>query len=65
MVIRIIYTGTEIYDSKFNLLRSISTDNNHIYAGDQENVGQMCIETIVEGSAAIVFCPSKGMYLLY
>lgn len=65
IVIRIICTDTGIYDSKLNLLRSISTDINHIYAGDQENVGQMCIETIVEGSAVIVFCPSKGIYYYY
>lgn len=53
--------GTEIYDNKLTLLRSISADSKDIYAGqnDQENVGQMCIETITEGSAVIVFCPSK------
>lgn len=26
---------------------------------DQENVGQLCIETVIEGAAVIVFCPSK------
>lgn len=53
--------GTEIYDNKLNWLRSISVDENEIYSqlNDQENVGQMCIETISEGSAVIVFCPSK------
>lgn len=42
-------------------VRSISADNIDDYAGqnDQENVGQMCIETIAEGSAVIVFCPTK------
>lgn len=59
--INIIKIGTEIYDNKLTLLRSISADSNELYAGlkDQENIGQMCIETITEGSAVIIFCPSK------
>lgn len=53
--------GTEIFDNKLAFIRSISAVNHDIYAGqnDQENIGQMCIETITEGSAVIVFCPTK------
>lgn len=43
-----------------NLVRSIHTKNDDSAGqNDQENVGQLCIETIADGSAVIVFCPSK------
>ncbi|XP_055534466.1 DNA polymerase theta [Wyeomyia smithii] len=51
--------GTCIYDNRGKLIRKLDTD---IYKGimrDQDNLGQLCLETILEGCSVIVFCPSK------
>lgn len=49
--------GNNIYDKNMELIRSITI--NEEFQNDQDNVGQLCIETILEGSAVIIFCPSK------
>lgn len=55
--------GSDIYDNKMNLIRSLNetkTDFESIEnQNDQDDVGRLCIETISDGSAVIVFCPSK------
>lgn len=51
--------GKDIFDNKMNLIRSISDEEFATIQNDQDNVGQLCIETIADGSAVIVFCPSK------
>ncbi|XP_053687275.1 DNA polymerase theta [Sabethes cyaneus] len=51
--------GTCIYDNKGKLIRKLDSD---LYKGimrDQDNLGQLCLETILEGCSVIVFCPSK------
>lgn len=49
----------KIFDNSMNLIRTISTDEFSLIKNDQDNVAQLCIETIAIGGAVIVFCPSK------
>lgn len=51
--------GNEIFDKDMKLVRTISAAEYTDFEKDQDNIGQLCIETILEGSAVIVFCPSK------
>lgn len=51
--------GDKIYDRHMKLVRTIDSGEYVQFQNDQDNVGQLCIETILEGSAVIVFCPSK------
>lgn len=52
--------GSEIYDNHMNLVRTVPQGElSSIIQNDPDNVGQLCIETIVDSSAVIVFCPSK------
>lgn len=48
----------KIFDNQMKLLRSVS-DQYQQFPKDPDNVGQMCVETILEGGSVIVFCPSK------
>lgn len=49
--------GHDIYDNNMELIRSLPISEE--FQNDQDNVGQLCMETILEGSAVIIFCPSK------
>lgn len=55
--------GADVFDNKMNLVRSLKDSENDFASisdqNDQDEVGRLCIETISEGSAVIVFCPSK------
>lgn len=51
--------GTNIYDNGMNLIRMITKDDYSIIENDQDNISQLCIETIVNSASVIVFCPSK------
>jgi DNA polymerase theta len=54
--------GDSVYDSKMQLIRKVS---NTVFDGcsklpkDPDSIGQLCVETILEGCAVIIFCPSK------
>lgn len=49
----------QIYDNQMNLLRELDSSAYAEYPQDSDNVGQLCIETLLEGCSVIVFCPSK------
>lgn len=51
--------GNNIYDRNMELIRTLDSSEFAQFQNDQDNVGQLCIETILEGSAVIIFCPSK------
>lgn len=51
--------GNKIYDRNMDLIRTIDSSEYVLFQNDQDNVGQLSIETIMEGSAVIIFCPSK------
>lgn len=51
--------GNKIFDNSMNVFRMISTEEYASLENDQDNIGQLCIETIVIGASVIVFCPSK------
>lgn len=47
-----------IYDKQMEVIRHISNDNDQ-FPKDDDGIGQLCIETVNDGCAVIVFCPSK------
>lgn len=50
----------DIYDNSMNSIRTISNaEFASVIENDQDNVAQLCIETITIGASVIVFCPSK------
>ncbi|XP_037047750.1 DNA polymerase theta isoform X2 [Bradysia coprophila] len=49
----------QIFNNKMELLRTISDEECKNFPKDIDNIGQLCVETIVEGGSVIVFCPSK------
>lgn len=49
----------KIFDNQMKLLRSVSDQDYQQFLKDPDNIGQMCVETILEGGSVIVFCPSK------
>lgn len=51
--------GNDVFDNSMNLIRTISKDEYAAIDIDQDHIAQLCIETIVNGAAVIVFCPSK------
>lgn len=51
--------GNEVFDKDMQVVRTVSNSDFADFPGDQDNIAQLCIETILEGSAVIVFCPSK------
>lgn len=48
-----------IYDQSMKPLRQLDTTPFVPIAKDQDGIGQLCVETLAEGCAVIVFCPSK------
>lgn len=51
--------GNNIFDNSMNLIRTITRDDYTIIENDQDNIAQLCVETIVNSASVIVFCPSK------
>ncbi|XP_062540713.1 DNA polymerase theta [Armigeres subalbatus] len=51
--------GTCVFDNQKKLLRKLDPDPFQGIMRDQDNVAQLCLETILEGCSVIVFCPSK------
>ncbi|EAT42599.1 AAEL005888-PA [Aedes aegypti] len=51
--------GTCVFDNQKKLLRKLDPDPFQEIMRDQDNVAQLCLETILEGCSVIVFCPSK------
>lgn len=49
----------KIFDNEMNAIRSVSEQDYQQFPKDPDNIGQMCVETILEGGSVIVFCPSK------
>lgn len=50
---------TSIFDSEMNEVRRLNVADFTAFGKDQDNIGQLCIETILEGCSVLVFCPSK------
>lgn len=52
--------NNQIFDNKMNLLRTVS-DKDYLVLSkkDNDNIAQMCVETILDSGSVIVFCPSK------
>ncbi|XP_055628365.1 DNA polymerase theta [Toxorhynchites rutilus septentrionalis] len=52
--------GTCIYANQKKLIRQLDTEQfRETTKHDQDNIAQLCLETILEGCSVIVFCPSK------
>lgn len=51
--------NNQIFDNKMQLLRSIHDKEFEQFPKDPDNIGQLCVETILESCSVIVFCPSK------
>lgn len=51
--------GDKIYDDSMDIVRSISSEEYSALENDQDNIGQLCMETILISASVIVFCPSK------
>lgn len=49
----------KIYDSKLKVVRQLDLELFAPFGKDPDGVGQLCVETILEGCSVIVFCPSK------
>lgn len=54
-----IKVGKQIFDNSMNPIRMITDDSYSALDNDQDDIGRLCIETIVIGGSVIVFCPSK------
>lgn len=52
--------GPNIYDNKMKMVRTLEMDTFLQIPNDQDNIGQLCMETILENCSVIVFCPSKN-----
>lgn len=48
-----------IYNNKMEKLRNLETESYQQFGKDQDNIAQLCIETITDGYSVIIFCPSK------
>lgn len=48
-----------IYDAQMKQIRVLNVADYAQYQKDPEGLGQLCIETILEGCSVIIFCPSK------
>lgn len=46
-----------IYNNKMEIIRSLDEEND--YGNDQDNIAQLCLETIADKCSVIVFCPTK------
>lgn len=51
--------GAQIYDNAMRSIRTLSADNYGTIKNDPDHIAQLCIETIVNSAAVIIFCPSK------
>lgn len=51
--------GNCIFDREKKLLRKLEVGEFGEVGRDQDQVAQLCLETILEGCSVIVFCPSK------
>lgn len=51
--------GTKIYDNSMNSIRELSKEDYAMIQNDPDHIAQLCIETIVNSAAVIIFCPSK------
>lgn len=51
--------GTHIYSNSMNPIRELLKDEYAIIENDPDHIARLCIETIVNSAAVIVFCPSK------
>ncbi|XP_055612161.1 DNA polymerase theta [Uranotaenia lowii] len=51
--------GTCLYDNRKKFVRRLDTSSFKDVMPDQDQVAQLCLETILEGCSVIVFCPSK------
>lgn len=49
----------KIYDSELKIVRQMDVDKFAQFGTDTDGVGQLCVETMLEGCSVIVFCPSK------
>lgn len=49
----------KIYDSALKMLRQLDLEAFAPFGKDPDGVGQLCVETMLEGCSVIVFCPSK------
>lgn len=49
--------SNRVYSNKMELIRTL--DEKNVLAKDQENVAQLCLETISENCSVIIFCPNK------
>lgn len=54
-----IKVGNVIYGNDLKVIRRLDNWNTEEFPKDQDAVGQLCVETMCEGGAVIVFCPSK------
>lgn len=57
-LIEMIKIGEKMYDNVLQPIRSVS-NNNSLYPNDQDNVGQLCLETVLDNCSVLIFCPSK------
>lgn len=48
-----------IYDSALKMVRQMDLELFAPFGKDPDGVGQLCVETMLEGCSVIVFCPSK------
>ncbi|XP_031620779.1 DNA polymerase theta isoform X2 [Contarinia nasturtii] len=51
--------GNSIFNNTMNLVRMVSNEEYSMIENDPDHIAQLCIETIVNGAAVIIFCPSK------
>lgn len=51
--------GAQIYDNSMKSIRVLSKDEYALIGNDPDHIAQLCIETIVNSAAVIIFCPSK------
>lgn len=49
----------KIYDAQLNLLRAVEPEEVFSLNQDVDNIGQLCLETLIEGCSVLVFCASK------
>lgn len=50
---------SNIFDAQMNEVRRLNVNDFIAFGKDQDNIGQLCVETILEGCSVLVFCPSK------
>lgn len=53
-----IKVNRNIYNNRMELIRTLTEDTAE-FSNDQDNIAQLCLETIAEKCSVIVFCPTK------